>query len=131
MDMDGAGLGESITPKEEVDTEGKEPGDGSDPPKGGGDEESEEDDAVPAHDHQMPSMDQLLGKIATGNPPGPLVPTQKGEFVKIPHFEYAGTPENVKNQEECQKKCTEQEECRSYSWNEGDKECRSYSWNEG
>lgn len=130
MDMDDAGLGESASPKEELDTEGKEPGDGSDPPKGGGDddEERQEDDAEPAHDHQMPSMDQLLGRIATGNPPGPLVPTQKGEFVKIPHFEYAGTPENVKNQEECQKKCTEQEECRSYSWNEGDKKC---SWSTG
>jgi hypothetical protein len=125
---DSQGLGESEEPRETADTEGKEPGDGSDPPKGGADEEVRDDDSEAPKDHHMPDMSTLLGKIATGNAPGPLVPTQKGEFVKIPHFEYQGTPENVKNQEECQKKCTEQEECRSYSWNEGDQKC---SWSTG
>lgn len=119
--------------KKEKDSEGQEPGDGSDPPKGGSEEEDAKDDGkddegAPADDEGGNDMDSLMGKIATQAPPGPLVPTAAGEYVKIPNFEYKGTPENVKNQEECQKKCDEQKECRSYSWNMEKKQC---AWSTG
>jgi len=115
-----------------ADKEGQEPGDGSDPPQAGGDDETKGDDmtadAEGVPEPEPPSMDNLYGKIATQKPPGPLVPKAEGEYEKIPHFKYEGTPENVKNQEECQKKCDEQKECRSYSWNDGKKSC---TWSTG
>merc|ERR1712167_131077 len=125
------GLGEDAEPPKEKDGEGREPGDGSDPPKGGGEEEKKADDGKDdegPEEEDGPDLNTLVAKIATDEPPGPLVPTADGEYVKIPHFEYEGTPENVKNREECQKKCNEQEECRSYSWNGGKKSC---AWSTG
>jgi len=127
-----AQLGEADDPKDSKDTEGKEPGDGSDPPKGGTEEEEKKDDGndeeEAGEDRKKPNIDNLIGSIATFEKPGPLVPTSPGEYERIPNFEYQGNPANVKNQEECQKECNQQKECRSYSWNEDRGECQ---WSTG
>lgn len=114
-------------PKPKKSKDGQEPGDGSDPPPGGSEDEDEgdspkEDEVAPAEE-EPPDLSNLLGKIDTNQPPGPMVPTAAGEYDEIPHFMYQGTPENVKTRQECQKKCNEQKECRSYSWNAGKKKC--------
>jgi len=123
------GLGEG---KDDKDSEGKEPGDGSDPLKGGTEEEEKKDDgkdeAAAGEERKKPDLDDLMSNIATIEKPGPLVPSTPGEYDRIPNMEYQGNPVEVKNQLECQKKCNEQTECRSYSWNEDKVQCQ---WSTG
>lgn len=66
---------------------------------------------------------KVIAKISTISQPGPLVPQSESEYAKIPHFQFKGTPEVVKQRQECQKKCGQHSGCRSYSWNEKKKGC--------
>jgi len=124
---DGYGLGEGKDKEKEGDAGdglpgGPNPHEDVDPIQQRKDEEMAAANE-PAVEPEPPTVEKIIGKIATMQPPGPLIPQSENEYVKIPHFEFKGTPENVENKLACQKKCGGREECRSYSWNEQKKQC--------